>query len=395
MASLEELLSEMNELLQHEEENIFDLVCVQNKLLQLSYELMKVPFALETFRVGDTEKYYQFVNAVAKRSKEISRKIAATAIYEPKTGLLNIASFDAILGAHFSSCEKEKCSDIVEAIFDIDFFKNVNETFGYEVADRVLIQVVNIILNNLRKPTIQTPFEQAMFLLESYSRANGFLKEFNENKDEMVHKYKYSFVSIGGIFSSTNESILYEIITSYINPSETTENFALHLPIVGTEAFIFDFATLLKYEDAGRFGGEEIVVVFPDTSLEEGYEKCERIRRDIEKYFTFYPIRDNTVNGNLTISFGLQSYQQMRYYKNPLELFRKRETLPKKELFREANAGLYVAKQLGRNRGFTFTDALTQVVNIEQKHCQREFCEKLDLTSEDLPHILSAVKPLA
>ncbi len=85
-------------------------------------------------------------------------------------------------------------------------------------------------------------------------------------------------------------------------------------------------------DSLGRFGGEEFLILLPETDLVNGNIAAERVREIVEKT----PIEAGTKTFNITISIGLATL-------NP-------ETDDFEELFRRADLGLYKAKQTGRNR---------------------------------------------
>lgn len=87
-----------------------------------------------------------------------------------------------------------------------------------------------------------------------------------------------------------------------------------------------------KYDMAARWGGEEFLLVLPDTDLKEALLIAERIRSAIEKT----PMHDSSGNTvTLTISSGVCSW---------------REHSQLDELFRIADKRLYHAKTTGRNQ---------------------------------------------
>lgn len=85
-------------------------------------------------------------------------------------------------------------------------------------------------------------------------------------------------------------------------------------------------------DSLGRFGGEEFLILLPETDLVNGNIVAERVRDIVEKT----PINAGTKTFNITISIGLATLNH--------------ETDDFQELFRRTDLGLYKAKQTGRNR---------------------------------------------
>jgi len=84
-----------------------------------------------------------------------------------------------------------------------------------------------------------------------------------------------------------------------------------------------------------RFGGEEFLVVMPETDEKAAQGVCERIRHTIEEMRTEW-------NGKLlavTVSFGVCSYDATR----------SSTSVKQEEMIRCADKALYAAKQKGRN----------------------------------------------
>lgn len=90
----------------------------------------------------------------------------------------------------------------------------------------------------------------------------------------------------------------------------------------------------LREEDiACRYGGEELVVILPETGLKEAAMVAERLRLSIEQAEFTLPNREQPVN--VTVSIGIA---EMAEGDNPNQLLQK------------ADEGLYLAKRRGRNR---------------------------------------------
>lgn len=95
---------------------------------------------------------------------------------------------------------------------------------------------------------------------------------------------------------------------------------------------------LRDYDVAGRYGGEEFVIMLPYTRLEEAKIVAERLRKAVEN--TQIDItkvnpdaKDKKIN--VTISLGVYEYHKEDY---------------EKTLIRNADKALYIAKETGRNK---------------------------------------------
>ena len=84
---------------------------------------------------------------------------------------------------------------------------------------------------------------------------------------------------------------------------------------------------------AGRYGGEEFVVLLPNAVLEKATAVAERIRIAVEK---LYIRHDATPSGHVTVSIGVASLVP-------------RDTAGAEGLVHAADASVYVAKRRGRN----------------------------------------------
>lgn len=102
--------------------------------------------------------------------------------------------------------------------------------------------------------------------------------------------------------------------------------------LVGDE-LLFQFAQLLQEEcrdtdHVGRWGGEEFIILIPNTNLSSAVLMAEKIRETIEG-FSFSTV------GSVTVSIGVACY---------------RSGMSEDELFALADKALYRAKHSGRNR---------------------------------------------
>ncbi|MEW5820467.1 MAG: sensor domain-containing diguanylate cyclase [Cyanobacteriota bacterium] len=101
--------------------------------------------------------------------------------------------------------------------------------------------------------------------------------------------------------------------------------------------------TCREYDIAGRYGGEEFVVLLPDTSIDGAEKLAERLRKKVEEsvFSIGKYISSKADNIKLTLSIGVATYDQT--YKNPADIYE------------EADIALYKAKQEGRNKVVMFS----------------------------------------
>ena len=85
----------------------------------------------------------------------------------------------------------------------------------------------------------------------------------------------------------------------------------------------------------GRVGGEEFLLIFPETNQQGAFKICERIRKSIEDLEL--PNMKEMPSGKITISIGVSEF-------NPLLHSKRNENL-----IIDADRRLYVAKLAGRN----------------------------------------------
>ena len=81
-----------------------------------------------------------------------------------------------------------------------------------------------------------------------------------------------------------------------------------------------------------RYGGEELVMIMPETNIEGALIPVQRLRRMVEEYDFDY----NGVKAKVTVSIGLtMNYQNLNNAA---------------EILKSADEALYRAKESGRNR---------------------------------------------
>lgn len=115
---------------------------------------------------------------------------------------------------------------------------------------------------------------------------------------------------------------------------------------------------IVQHADAtvARYGGDEFVMVLPETSMEEAMRVCTEICKAVETTvflarewgFSMPPLH---LAGILSASIGIARYEPDPHSTTPVEI-------EKGELLRRADAAMYRAKSLGRNRAVVWDESL-------------------------------------
>ncbi|SNR91483.1 GGDEF domain-containing protein [Desulfurobacterium atlanticum] len=122
--------------------------------LFLDFGISRVPFWMKLFYLQEISTFYLFMVLggyfYSKTLKEHETVMQYFATRDMLTGALNRHKFLEFLSHEF---EKSKRFNLPLSLimFDIDFFKKVNDTYGHDAGDMVLKRVVEIVKNNIRK----------------------------------------------------------------------------------------------------------------------------------------------------------------------------------------------------------------------------------------------------
>lgn len=98
--------------------------------------------------------------------------------------------------------------------------------------------------------------------------------------------------------------------------------------------------TVRTYDICGRYGGEEFLVVLPETALSDAVQLAERVRTGVRQYFGSISNPDQP--GTVTVSLGVASF-------GPDD-----ESI--ESIIRRADEGLYRAKAAGRDQVATIAE---------------------------------------
>jgi diguanylate cyclase (GGDEF)-like protein/putative nucleotidyltransferase with HDIG domain len=108
-----------------------------------------------------------------------------------------------------------------------------------------------------------------------------------------------------------------------------------------------------EYDVAARFGGEEFAILLPETTIQQAYERAEKIRKAIEEMEFVVPTNVSPIRA--TMSFGIACRESFSQTTD--------------EIIHNADTALYHSKLSGRNRAFAYSNAeYVDFLNGQDEH---------------------------
>ena len=95
---------------------------------------------------------FHLVSAVASRSQR-SRALRSLMVRDSLTGLLNHTAIEERLGIEVARAYRQNGS-LAYTMLDLDHFKQINDTYGHPVGDRVLKSLAHVLQQRLRKTDV-------------------------------------------------------------------------------------------------------------------------------------------------------------------------------------------------------------------------------------------------
>jgi diguanylate cyclase (GGDEF)-like protein/PAS domain S-box-containing protein len=125
------------------------------------------------------------------KNKEMEMKLAELAMKDDLTGLYNRRYFLKVLNDEINRYNRNELSFSI-VISDIDDFKRVNDVYGHSVGDRILIEFVDIINQNVRKSDVFARWggEEFIFLLTNTSSEQAY--HFIEKIRSIVEYHQFT-----------------------------------------------------------------------------------------------------------------------------------------------------------------------------------------------------------
>lgn len=144
-------------------------------------------------------------------SIEKQRLLEEQVIHDPLTGAYNRTYFHQNVD-RFTKNNRYNDELKVVAFFDIDYFKQVNDTYGHDVGDIILQEFVEVIQNSIRDTDTLIRWGGEEFILIVSLQERAFVEKILEKLRSAIEQYNFTTIgnitcSIGATFFQTNEDI--------------------------------------------------------------------------------------------------------------------------------------------------------------------------------------------
>lgn len=148
-----------------------------------------VEMSLSTVRIRDGWHVVGIARDISAR-KLIHRQLELMATTDPLTGACNRRRFGEVLHTEVARCQRygEPLSLI---LFDIDYFKRVNDTYGHPVGDTVLVKFANLVSGSIREIDVFARMGGEEFAILAVNCDLGCARKFAEKLRRAVEDYTF------------------------------------------------------------------------------------------------------------------------------------------------------------------------------------------------------------
>ncbi len=183
-------------LLFYPEDSLLTVTYTYEFKTRLLYSFLTVTSLFAFYEYSRQESY--------KEIQELSQKFERQARQDSLTNLPNRRGMTKHLEYEFNRSQRSK-QDMSVLLCDIDHFKKINDTYGHDAGDCVLVRISDIFQNSLRKQDIVARWggEEFLFMLpethaqEAYILAEKIRKKISEHAFTVNEKSINVTVSIG------------------------------------------------------------------------------------------------------------------------------------------------------------------------------------------------------
>jgi diguanylate cyclase (GGDEF)-like protein len=112
----------------------------------------------------DLERAYEQVHQKNLQLEESLQRLELAAATDPLTGLYNRRHFGMVIEQLFAEAQRYD-NDLSCVMIDLDGYKQLNDTFGHQVGDQLLVVAAKAITSNLRKMDVAARYGGDEFVL--------------------------------------------------------------------------------------------------------------------------------------------------------------------------------------------------------------------------------------
>lgn len=157
--------------------------------------------------------------SLREREEQLLSELHRQAITDEMTGVPNRRYVFEQLEKSFDDIEKNSKEHFATAIFDIDHFKNVNDTYGHAAGDEIIKKVCNLATSILKSPNIFGRIGGEEFLAVIFNDSENHLQQICEKIRTSVEKeetlfdnQKISVTLSGGVCFSNESSSVSDLV---------------------------------------------------------------------------------------------------------------------------------------------------------------------------------------
>jgi diguanylate cyclase (GGDEF)-like protein/PAS domain S-box-containing protein len=177
--------------------------------------------------VEKEELYYQVLITDVSKKKEYEEKLIEYAIKDSLTGIFNRRHFEKLMNEEIYRVNRYHHSLSV-VLFDIDNFKSINDQYGHDIGDEILVKLTKLVSKSIRHSDVFARWggEEFILLLKetgietAYEKAEKLRVLFEESDFSPVAKVTSSF----GVIEKRPEETYLEMFSRVDNALYKAKN---------------------------------------------------------------------------------------------------------------------------------------------------------------------------
>lgn len=128
-----------------------------------------------------------------KDIEEKNEKLERLATIDNLTNLFNRRKLEELLQLEINRCERFNCNFSL-TMLDIDHFKEVNDTYGHQIGDKILKEIANILNNSIRKTDFVARYGGEEFIIVCFEAQKEEIIKVIENIRIDIENHNFDIV---------------------------------------------------------------------------------------------------------------------------------------------------------------------------------------------------------